>query len=499
MYGLVFEERIATPAQGAPRGDIALFVGWCAWRADARISAALARWFDERLVLGMTPGDPLPLDRPVPFDTWAQFETVADWRGRRISAAGPERADTTLGVAVRDFFANGGRRCYVIALGEPWPLTSVLGRGERETRFAEVLPDFIDRERSSWKGLAQLQALDDVAQVLVPDLPELAASQRDEVEPSSEETEPAEVFVECAPRIAPRAADPGVLRLPAPRCDDDDYYHWRKYAQRIGSFLAQFRRDCHAILALPLPGRRARVGRDAATATTGLASSFVQIAYPWLKPVMPPRTPLGLVAPDGALAGLIAATALTRGAFRTAAGRTPIDVYDIEPLPPARELATSTAALDARAWTARLSLFAPRLDRIELLSDRTVSDRAGWRNAPVGRLMGQLLRLARVTGEAFAFEAAGESLFARVRSRFEDLLTALWKAGALRGDRPSQAFAVRCDRALMTQNDIDNGRVICAIEFAPSYSLERIEIELWLGESSTVGWREREELAEATA
>jgi len=51
----------------------------------------------------------------------------------------------------------------------------------------------------------------------------------------------------------------------------------------------------------------------------------------------------------------------------------------------------------------------------------------------------------------------------------------------------------------MTQNDIDNGRVICAIEFAPSYSLERIEIELWLGESSTVGWREREELAEATA
>jgi len=402
-------------------------------------------------------------------------------------------------VAVRDFFANGGRRCYVIALGEPWPLTPVLGRGERETRFAEVLPDFIDRERSSWKGLAQLQALDDVAQVLVPDLPELAASQRDEVEPSREEIEPPEVFVECAPRIAPRAADRGVLRLPAPRCDDDDYYHWRKYAQRVGNFLAQFRRDCHAILALPLPGRRARAGRDAATAATGLASSFVQIAYPWLKPVMPPRTPLGLVAPDGALAGLIAATALTRGAFRTAAGRTPIDVYDIEPLPPARELATSTAALDARAWTARLSLFAPRLDRIELLSDRTVSDRAGWRNAPVGRLMGQLLRLARVTGEAFAFEAAGESLFARVRSRFEDLLTALWKAGALRGDRPSQAFAVRCDRALMTQNDIDNGRVICAIEFAPSYSLERIEIELWLGESSTVGWREREELAEATA
>jgi len=499
MYGLVFEERIATPAPGAPRGDIAVFVGWCAWRADARISVALARWFDERLTLKVVPGDPLPFDRPVPFDAWAQFEALADWRGRPITASGPERADTALGVAVRDFFANGGRRCYVIALGEPWPLTSLLDRAEQKTRFAEVLPDLIERERSNWRGLAQLQALDDVAQVLVPDLPELVASQRDGVEPSREEIEPAEVFVECAPRIAPRAADPGVRRLPVPRCDDDDYNHWREYAQRIGNFLAQFRRDCHAILALPLPGRRARIGRDAAMATMGLASSFVQIAYPWLKPVMPPRTALGLVAPDGALAGLIAATALTRGAFCTAAGRTPVDVYDVEPLPPARELATPTAALDASAWTARLSLFAPRLDRIELLSDRTVSDRAGWRNAPAGRLMGQLLRLARATGEAFAFEAAGEALFARIRSRFEDLLTGLWKAGALRGDRPSHAFAVRCDRALMTRNDLDNGRVICAIEFAPTYSLERIEVELWLGESSTVGWRERDELAEAIA
>jgi phage tail sheath protein FI len=225
----------------------------------------------------------------------------------------------------------------------------------------------------------------------------------------------------------------------------------------------------------------------------------VQVAYPWFKQVAPPRTAEGLVAPDGALAGLIAATALSAGAFRTAAGRSPVGVYDVEPLPPARELQTPSPEADAAAWTARLSLFAPRIDRIELLADRTLSNRSGWRNAPVGRLMGQLLRLARRTGEAFSFEAAGDALFARIRGRFEDLLTVLWQRGALRGTRPAEAFSVRCDRALMSQADLDNGRVVCAIEFAPAFSIERLRVELWLGESGTVAWRETDEIPETVS
>jgi phage tail sheath protein FI len=113
--------------------------------------------------------------------------------------------------------------------------------------------------------------------------------------------------------------------------------------------------------------------------------------------------------------------------------------------------------------------------------------------------MGQLLRFARANGDTFAFEAASDGLFARVRSRFEALLTALWQQQALTGSRPSDAFSVRCDRRLMTQADLDNGRVICAIEFAPAYSLERIRVELALGESGTVVWREVAEVREAVA
>ena len=34
------------------------------------------------------------------------------------------------------------------------------------------------------------------------------------------------------------------------------------------------------------------------------------------------------------------------------------------------------------------------------------------------------------------------------------------------GDKPEEAFFVRCDRSTMTQNDLDNGRLICLIGVA---------------------------------
>jgi hypothetical protein len=503
MYGLTFEDRAPQLPPTAPRGDVALVVGWCAWRADARLSAPLARWLEDSLVRRIAGGSPLPFDVALPFDSWAEFEAVADWRSRIVVPGSNERADATLGVAVRDFFANGGRRIYVNAIGAPWPMTqppsSTGTPSPRDTAFERLLAPFIDRDRSSWSGLAQLRGLDDAAMVLLPDLPEIAATRTDRVPPARDEVDPPEVFVECATRVAPRTGDAGVIRLPVPRCDDEDYARWRGYAARVGGFLAQYRRDCSAVLALPLPAREARIGRDAMRAVDGLQSSFLQVVYPWLKPVFPPRVAQGLVAPDGAAAGLIAATALRDGAWRTAAGRTPAQIYDVEPLPPAEQLRTPSIAEEASAWTSRLSLFAPRLDRIELLSDRTLSDRSGWRNASVGRLMGQLLRCARANGDTFAFEAASDALFAQVRSRFEALLTALWQQQALTGSRSSDAFSVRCERRLMTQADLDNGRVICAIEFAPAYSLERIRVELALGESGTVVWREVDDVREAVA
>jgi len=42
-----------------------------------------------------------------------------------------------------------------------------------------------------------------------------------------------------------------------------------------------------------------------------------------------------------------------------------------------------------------------------------------------------------------------------------------WRAGALQGATPKDGFFVRCDRTTMSQNDLDNGRLIVQIGVAP--------------------------------
>jgi phage tail sheath protein FI len=66
-----------------------------------------------------------------------------------------------------------------------------------------------------------------------------------------------------------------------------------------------------------------------------------------------------------------------------------------------------------------------------------------------------------------AFEPNGEPLWAEVTRTVTDFLYAEWRDGALQGDSAEQAFFVRCDRTTMTQNDLDNGRLICEIGVAP--------------------------------
>lgn len=64
------------------------------------------------------------------------------------------------------------------------------------------------------------------------------------------------------------------------------------------------------------------------------------------------------------------------------------------------------------------------------------------------------------------FEPNGERLWANVRQTISDFLYNEWRNGALLGSTAEQAFFVRCDRSVMTQNDLDNGRLVCLIGVA---------------------------------
>ena len=64
------------------------------------------------------------------------------------------------------------------------------------------------------------------------------------------------------------------------------------------------------------------------------------------------------------------------------------------------------------------------------------------------------------------FEPNGEQLWSRVKDTIHQFLRSLWLTGALLGITEKEAFFVACDRTTMTQDDLDNGRLICMIGIA---------------------------------
>jgi hypothetical protein len=71
-----------------------------------------------------------------------------------------------------------------------------------------------------------------------------------------------------------------------------------------------------------------------------------------------------------------------------------------------------------------------------------------------------------------------EQLWTQVRGQVTDLLVTVWRNGELVGTKAEEAFFVRCDRTTMTQNDIDNGRLIVVIGIAPVKPAEFVVVSI---------------------
>lgn len=85
------------------------------------------------------------------------------------------------------------------------------------------------------------------------------------------------------------------------------------------------------------------------------------------------------------------------------------------------------------------------------------------------------------------FEPSGDALWARVRQTVEDFLQNEWQSGALQGSKPEEAYYVHCDRSTMTQNDLDNGRLVCVVGIAPVKPAEFVIIRIgqWTADHKT--------------
>jgi hypothetical protein len=353
-------------------------------------------------------------------------------------------------------------------------------------------------DQETWRGAAHLHGLADVSFLCLPDLPDIVAGPRAEPEPPPGPGDFPEQWVECAV-AQPPPADTRVQRMGAPRADEFGVRWWARALNRAAEFLGEQRREVQLVAALPLPAPELggdifahltghpREGLTVGVAerehdVPGLSSAFLQLAYPWAATPGGARLPAGLEPPDGLLAGVLARNAVERGAFRSAAGSTLGDVSEVRPLLPANLLFGRTGVAK-QSMAERVTLLGRTHEGLRLLSDVTTALDESYRPAAVNRLVGVILRAARLYGDTLAFEPSGEALWRQVRDTMNELMLGLLRAGALRGATPEAAFDVRCDRSTMSQADIDSGRVIARIQFDAALPIEQITVVLALGDA----------------
>ncbi|HEX5757585.1 MAG TPA: phage tail sheath subtilisin-like domain-containing protein [Thermoanaerobaculia bacterium] len=188
------------------------------------------------------------------------------------------------------------------------------------------------------------------------------------------------------------------------------------------------------------------------------------------------------VAASGALAGLYARSDVARGVWK-APGGTALPLRGVEE--PAHALtdgeSATLAALGVNglrtvldhgtvAWGARTLAG----------TDAAASD---WKYVPVRRLALYLEESVYRGTEWVVYEPDAEPLWAEVRRRVGAFLHDLFRRGAFQGSTPGEAYAVRCGRDTVSQEDIDRGIVNIEVGFAPLRPAEFVVIRIgqWRG------------------
>jgi phage tail sheath protein FI len=193
-----------------------------------------------------------------------------------------------------------------------------------------------------------------------------------------------------------------------------------------------------------------------------LDTTFGAFYYPWIKIFDLSQNQTILVPPSGHVTGIIAATDINRGVHKAPANEVVFDATDLEfPISAAAQGSLNPKGVNC------IRDFRVANRGIRLWGARTMSSDPEWKYINVRRLFLFLEKSIDHGTQWVVFEPNDEPLWAKVRRNISNFLVRVWKSGALMGATEAEAFFVKCDRTTMTQDDIDNGRLICYIGVAP--------------------------------
>jgi hypothetical protein len=253
--------------------------------------------------------------------------------------------------------------------------------------------------------------------------------------------------------------------------------------------LCAARGDVHAILSLPMTWRAAAVNDHLATLAAKLANtreaagasddddpfgrllSFGSAWHPWLvaRETTDDHAAIFPMAPDGLIAGTIAARTLGGGAW----------------LDPSNQLLPGVLQLTPELNLSELETLSPRLNLLRqipqghtTLTAQTLANRPELTELGVRRLLILIRRLVMREGATYAFLPHDASLRRLIQREFERVLGDLFARGALAGNDPEEAYRVVVNDSVNPARAMEEGRLVVELWVAPSHPLAFLMIRL---------------------
>lgn len=206
-------------------------------------------------------------------------------------------------------------------------------------------------------------------------------------------------------------------------------------------------------------------------------STYGGLYYPRVR-VMAPHTREGVmdIPPAGHMAGIFARTDIERGVHKAPANEVVRGIISRD-LNGGRKPLTHTLSKREHDMLNPYGVNVIRDFRsdgrdIRIWGARTMSSDAMWKYVNVRRLFIFIEQSIDRGTQWSVFEPNTEPTWIAIRSSITNFLRTIWRNGALMGTTQEEAFFVKCDRNTMTQDDIDNGRLICLIGVAPAKPAE---------------------------
>jgi phage tail sheath protein FI len=190
-----------------------------------------------------------------------------------------------------------------------------------------------------------------------------------------------------------------------------------------------------------------------------LKSAFGAYYAPWITVTDPASGAELPVHPGGHVAGAIVRNDLERGVWKAPANLALLGAVGLtQQITDAQQAVLNQRGINALRYFPGKGYL--------IWGARTTSQDPEWKYVNVRRYLIYLEKSIDQGTQWVVFENNGPALWSSVQQTISDFLFNEWDAGALQGTKPDDAYFVRCDRTTMTQDDIDNGRLVCLVGVA---------------------------------